>query len=94
MAELLIVLVVGVVLGIVVLDVLLYRRYVQESLLRQLLVHADRPKSSGVPTDVGTMPEAAASTPQQDDATPEDTYVDAATVSHATSETLSPSVKH
>lgn len=83
MAELLIVLVVGVVLGVVVLDVLLYRRYVEESLLRQLLVSSERPKRSDVPSDIATTPEAAAGIPQQDDATPEDKYVDAATTGRA-----------
>lgn len=83
MAELLIVLVVGVVLGIVVLDVLLYRRYVEESLLRQLLVRAERGERSGVPNDVAALREAAASLPQQDGAIPEDKYVDAATTGRA-----------
>ncbi len=83
MAELLIVLVVGVVLSIVILDVLLYRRYVEESLLRQLLVRAERDERSGVPNDVAAVQEVAGSLPQQDDAAPEDRYVDAATTGRA-----------
>ncbi len=83
MAELLIVLVVGVVLGLVVLDVLLYRRYVEESLLRQLLVHAERGGRSDVPDEDATPPQAPGSLPMQDDGTPDNKYVDAATTGPA-----------